>query len=54
MDKATDITTRTQRLNEVTRTFTLPPPTRHAKVGPFKDGIVEPRQKGASIGKSAS
>jgi hypothetical protein len=31
------------------RTFTLPSATRHAKLVPFKDGIVELRQKGASL-----
>jgi hypothetical protein len=37
------------RVNQATRTFTPPPPTRHAKLAPFKDGIVELRQKGASL-----
>ena len=49
MDEAADITARTQRFNEAARTFTLPSPTRHAKLAPFKDGIVELRQKGASL-----
>ena len=49
MDKAADIAARTQRFNEAARTFTLPSPTRHAKLAPFKDGIVELRQKGASL-----
>ena len=49
MDEATDITTRTQRFNDAARTFTLPSPTRHAKLAPFKEGIVELRQKGASL-----
>ena len=49
MDETTDITTRTQRFNDAARTFTLPSPTRHAKLAPFKDGIVELRQKGASL-----
>ena len=49
MDEACDITTRTQRFNDAARTFTLPSPTRHAKLAPFKDGIVELRQKGASL-----
>jgi hypothetical protein len=49
MDEATDITTRTQRFNDAARTFTLPSPTRHAKLAPFKDGILELRQKGASL-----
>jgi hypothetical protein len=49
MDETTDITTRTQRFNDAARTFTLPSPARHAKFAPFKDGIVELRQKGASL-----
>jgi hypothetical protein len=49
MDKAADIAARTQRLNQAARTFTLPSPTRGAKLLPFKDGIVELRQKGASL-----
>jgi hypothetical protein len=49
MDNATDITARTQRFNEAARAFTPPSPTRHAKLAPFKDGIVELRQKGASL-----
>jgi hypothetical protein len=49
MDEAADITRRTQRFNEAARTFTLPQPARHAKLLPFKDGIVELRQKGASL-----
>ena len=40
---------RTQRFNEAARTFTPPSPSRHAKLAPFKDGIVELRQKGASL-----
>ena len=49
MDETTDLTTRTQRFNDAARTFTLPSPTRHAKLAPFKHGIVELRQKGASL-----
>ena len=49
MDEAADITTRTQRFNDAARVFTPPLPTRHAKLAPFKDGIVELRQKGASL-----
>src|SRR4029077_7776830 len=40
MDKAADI---------AARTFTLPSPTRHAKLAPFNDGIVALRHKGASL-----
>jgi len=49
MDNPTDIAARTQRFNEAAHAFTLPPPSRHAKLAPFKDGIVELRQKGASL-----
>ena len=49
MDEAVDMDARTQRFNEAARTFTLPQPARHAKLLPFKDGIVELRQKGASL-----
>jgi hypothetical protein len=48
MIDATDLATKTQRFNESVRAFTPKPPTRHAKLIPFKDGIVELRQKGAS------
>src|SRR5258708_24909248 len=40
---------RTQRFNEAVRDFKLPSPSRHAKLMPLKDGIVELRQKGASL-----
>jgi hypothetical protein len=49
MDEAADIATRTQRFNEAARKYTPPSPIRHAKLAPFKDGIVELRQKGASL-----
>lgn len=49
MDEAADVTTRTQRFSQAARTFTPPPPTCHVKLVPFKDGIVEPRQEGASL-----
>lgn len=49
MSEAADIATRTQRFNEAARTFTPSPSTRHAKLMPLKDGIVELRQKGASL-----
>ena len=50
MDKPADIAARTQRFNEVARTFTLPSPSRrHTKLLLFKDGIVELRQEGASL-----
>lgn len=49
MSEPADIAARTERFNEVARTFTPPSPTRHAKLMPLKDGIVELRQKGASL-----
>jgi hypothetical protein len=49
MSNLTDIAVRTQRFNEAVRAFTPPPPTRHAKLMPMKDGIIELRQKGASL-----
>jgi hypothetical protein len=44
-----DIAERTQRFNEAVRGYTPPSPSRHAKLMPFKDGIVELRQKGGSL-----
>ena len=49
MSDATDSDTRTQRFNEAVRTFEPPLPRRQAKLMPFKDGIIELRQKGASL-----
>ncbi len=49
MDKAADIAARAQRFNEAAPTLTLPSPTRHAKLAPFKDGIMELRSKGTSL-----
>ena len=49
MSDPSDIAARTQRFNDAVRTFTPPSPIRHAKLMPFKDGIVELRQKGASL-----
>ena len=49
MSEAADIAARTQRFNDAARTFTPPSPSRHAKLMPLKDGIVELRQKGASL-----
>ena len=49
MSHPADIAARTQRFNEAARTFTPPAPTRHAKLMPMKDGIIELRQKGASL-----
>jgi hypothetical protein len=49
MDEAADIAARTQRFNEAARTYTPPSSIRHAKLAPFKDGIVQLRQKGGSL-----
>lgn len=49
MSSPADNATRTQRFNDAVRTFTPPSPTRHAKLMPLKEGIVELRQKGASL-----
>ena len=49
MSNGTDTATRTQRFNDAVRAFTPPSPTRHAKLMPMKDGIIELRQKGASL-----
>jgi len=45
-----DIATRTQRFNEVARAFTPPRQLRHANLIPMKGGIIELRQKRASLG----
>ena len=49
MSTASDTTARTQRFNDAVRAFTPPSTTRHAKLMPLKEGIVELRQKGASL-----
>jgi hypothetical protein len=49
VDDSADIAARTRRFNEAVRAFTPASPTRHAKLMPLKDGIVELRQKGASL-----
>jgi hypothetical protein len=49
MSNASDTTARTQRFNDAVRSFTPPSPTRHAKLMPLKEGMVELRQKGASL-----
>ena len=49
MSDPTDIAGRTSRFNEAARAYTPPSPSRHAKLMPFKDGIVELRQKGGSL-----
>jgi hypothetical protein len=49
MSEPAETASRTQRFNEAVRDFKLPSPSRHAKLMPLKDGIVELRQKGASL-----
>ena len=49
MSDANSDSTRTERFNAAVRTFELPPPRRQAKLMPFKEGIIELRQKGASL-----
>ena len=49
MSEPAETATRTQRFNEAVRDFKLPSLSRHAKLMPLKDGIVELRQKGASL-----
>jgi len=49
MSEHADIAARTQRFRDAVRAFTPSPPKRYAKLMPLKDGIVELRQKGASL-----
>ncbi len=49
MSDPTDIAVRTQRFRDAVRAFTRPSPIRHAKLMPMKEGIIELRQKGASL-----
>jgi hypothetical protein len=49
MGDNTDIAARTQRFREAVRSFTRPPRKRYAKLMPIKDGIIELRDKGASL-----
>ncbi len=49
MRDPTDIAVRTQRFRDAVRAFTPPPPKRYAKLMPLKEGIVELREKGASL-----
>jgi hypothetical protein len=49
MSNPADNAARTQRFNDAVRAFTPSSPTRHAKLMPLKEGIVELRQKGASL-----
>src|SRR4028119_2072636 len=49
MSEPDEIAGRTSRFNEAARAYTPPSPSRHAKLMPYKDGIVELRQKGGSF-----
>jgi hypothetical protein len=49
MSDNTDIAARTQRFREAVRAFTPPAPKRYARLMPMKEGIVELREKGASL-----
>jgi hypothetical protein len=49
MSDPAETAARTQRFNQAVRAFTPPSPSRHAKLMPYKDGIVELRQKGGSL-----
>ena len=49
MSEPAEIAVRTQRFTQAVRDFKLPSPSRHAKLVPLKEGIVELRQKGASL-----
>jgi hypothetical protein len=49
MSDLTAIAVRTQRFRDAVRAFTPQPPTRYAKLMPLKDGIIELREKGASL-----
>lgn len=49
MSNPADTAARTQRFNDAVRAFTPPSPTRHAKLMPLKEGIIELREKGASL-----
>jgi hypothetical protein len=49
MSDLTEIAARTQRFSDAVRAYTPPPPLRYAKLMPLKDGIIELREKGASL-----
>ena len=49
MSDPTDIAVRTQRFRDAVRAFTPPSPKRYAKLMPLKEGIIELREKGASL-----
>lgn len=49
MSELAQIVERTERFIEAVRHLKLPSPSRHAKLMPLKDGVVELRQEGASL-----
>ena len=49
MSQPADNAVSAQRFNEAARAFTRPSLMRHAKLMPMKEGILELRQKGASL-----
>jgi hypothetical protein len=49
MSDLTDIAVRTQRFRDAVCAFTPRPPKRYAKLIPLREGIVELREKGASL-----
>jgi hypothetical protein len=49
MNDLSDAAARAQRFREVVRAFTPPAPKRYAALMPLKEGIVELREKGASL-----
>ena len=49
MSEHADIAARTQRFRDAVRAFTPSPPKRYAKLMPLKEGVVELREKGASL-----
>jgi len=50
MSELTTDATRTERFNDAVRAFALPLPRGQAKLMPFREGIFELREKGASLG----
>jgi hypothetical protein len=49
MSEHVDSAARTERFRDAVRAFTPPPPKRYAKLMPLREGIVELREKGASL-----
>ena len=49
MSEPADIATRIQRFNQAVLAFVPKSPSRHAKLMPYKDGLVDLRAKGGSF-----